>query len=90
MFPLAAYTTSARTMGRGDLIMLFTDGLFEVEDPAGNVFSQDQLQAAVNRHTGLAPDVFFGRVLDDIRQFSQRESFDDDVCVVGVQVQRVE
>jgi hypothetical protein len=36
----------------------------------------------------LAPQEFFGRVLADIRAFSQRESFEDDVCVVGVQVQR--
>ena len=61
MFPLATYTTSARTMGPGDLIMLFTDGLFEVEDPTGNVFSQEQLQNTVNQRTGLAPDVFFAR-----------------------------
>ncbi len=90
MFPLATYATSARTIGRGDLIMLFTDGLFEVEDPAGNVFTQEQLQATVNNRTGLAPDVFFEKVLEDIRRFSQRESFEDDVCVVGVQVRHLE
>jgi hypothetical protein len=27
------------------------------------------------------------RVINEVRQFSERESFDDDVCVVGMKVQ---
>jgi serine phosphatase RsbU (regulator of sigma subunit) len=87
IFPEASYATSTRSMAAGDLIMLFTDGLFEVEDAAGNFFSQEQLQAAASRHASVAPQEFFNRVLDEVRQFSNRQTFDDDVCVVGVQVQ---
>ena len=90
IFPDASYTTSTRSMEKGDLVMLFTDGLFEVEDAAGNLFSQEELQAAASRHAALAPQEFFTRVLDDVRNFSQRESFDDDVCVVGMQVQHTD
>jgi serine phosphatase RsbU (regulator of sigma subunit) len=74
-------------MAKGDLVMLFTDGLFEVEDPSGNPFSQEQLQATAHRHAAHAPEEFFSRVLHDVREFAHRESFDDDVCVVGFQVQ---
>jgi serine phosphatase RsbU (regulator of sigma subunit) len=73
-------------MAKGDLVMLFTDGLFEVEDPSGQVFSQEQLRAAVNRHADRSPEEFFTRLLQDIHRFSKRDSFDDDVCIVGVQV----
>ncbi len=90
IFPAASYTTSARPMAKGDLIMLFTDGLFEVEDASGNLFTQEELQAAVTRHAAAAPQEFFTRVLHDVRQFSQRESFDDDVCIVGLQVQHTD
>ncbi|HJT80396.1 MAG TPA: SpoIIE family protein phosphatase, partial [Chthoniobacterales bacterium] len=86
ILPGASYDTSSRPMSKGDLVMLFTDGLFEVEDPSGNVFSQDQLRAAVDRHASHPPEEFFKRVLHDVREFSKRESFDDDVCVVGLQV----
>jgi serine phosphatase RsbU (regulator of sigma subunit) len=51
--PSADYGTAARSMSKGDLILLFTDGLFEVEDRDGNVFSQQQFYATVNRHVGL-------------------------------------
>jgi serine phosphatase RsbU (regulator of sigma subunit) len=90
IFPSARYETAARPMTKGDLIMLFTDGLFEVEDRDGNVFSQQQLHAAMNRHAALPPEEFFSRVLEEIRKFSTRETFDDDVCVVGVEVRRTD
>lgn len=41
----------------------------------------------VNRHAALTPEEFFARVLNDIRHFSKHDAFNDDVCVVGVQVQ---
>ena len=86
ILPAASYQTSIRSMAKGDLVMLFTDGLFEVEDPSGEVFSQEQLRVAVNRHADRSPQEFFTRLLQDIHQFSKRDSFDDDVCIVGVQV----
>lgn len=90
IFPAASYGTSSQPIAQGDLVMLFTDGLFEVEDTAGNLFSEEQLQATASKHAALVPQEFFNQVLDDIRGFSKRESFDDDVCVVGVQVQHME
>ena len=90
ILPSTIYTTSNRPMTKGDLVMLFTDGLFEVEDATGNLFSQELLQETVNRHATCAPQEFFARVLADIRKFARHETFDDDVCVVGMQVQRLE
>jgi serine phosphatase RsbU (regulator of sigma subunit) len=88
IFPSATYQTATHPMAKGDFIMLFTDGLFEVEDQDGNAFSQQQLHATVNQHAALPPEHFFTHVLDDIRRFSKREVFNDDVCVVGVEVRR--
>ncbi len=83
----AAYATSTRPIAKGDLIMLFTDGLFEVEGATGELFNQELLQETVARHAALPPQEFFARVLGDVRKFARRETFDDDVCVVGMQVQ---
>jgi phosphoserine phosphatase RsbU/P len=90
ILPTASYQTSSRSMAKGDLIMLFTDGLFEVEDPSGEAFSQEQLQAAVNRHAHRSPEEFFTHLLQEIHHFSKRDSFDDDVCVVGVEVRHTD
>ncbi len=90
LFPEIHYTTVTKPMVEGDLVMLFTDGLFEVEGAAGELFSEEQLQDTVSRHASLNTEEFFKRVLDEIREFSQRESFDDDVCVVGLKVQHLQ
>jgi len=90
ILPSARYETATRSMAKGYLIMLFTDGLFEVEDREGNVFSQQQLHATINRHAALPPEEFFSRVLEEIRKSSKRDAFDDDVCVVGVEVRRTD
>ena len=90
IFPSATYNTATRAMAKGDLIMLFTDGLFEVEDATGAFFNEDQLRTTVSRHAALAPEEFFDRVLDDIRKYSQSETFADDVCVVGMQIRHTE
>ena len=90
IFASATYRTSTRPMERGDLVMLFTDGLFEVEDATGAFFSEDQLRQTVTRHAALAAADFFERVVEDIRKYSQRENFSDDVCVVGMQIRQTE
>ncbi len=90
IFPAAHYTTSTKPIAKGDLIMLFTDGLFEVEDASGTFFSEAQLQAAATRHAALVPEEFFKHVMGDIRAFSQQETFADDVCVVGMQIRHTE
>ena len=74
-------------MKKGDRVMLFTDGLFEVEDASGTLFTEEQLHTTVTRYAGLPAQEFFDRVISDVRQFSERKSFDDDVCVVGMEVQ---
>jgi len=90
IFPSATYVTAARSMVRGDRVMLFTDGLYEVEDATGALFNEEQLRATVSRHAALVPEEFFDRVLSDIRNYSQSDTFEDDVCVVGMQIRRTD
>jgi serine phosphatase RsbU (regulator of sigma subunit) len=53
--------------------MLFTDGLFEVEDKSGNQFTEDELRAAVSRHSSIAPQEFFHpRIGGSASVFSER------------------
>jgi serine phosphatase RsbU (regulator of sigma subunit) len=90
IFASAAYPTATRPMEKGDLVMLFTDGLFEVEDATGAFFNEEQLRRTVSRHAALAPEEFFERVLGDVRKYSNSETFADDVCVVGMQIRHTE
>jgi len=89
IFPEVKYSTSIRSLIEGDLIMLFTDGLFEVEDSSGALFTEERLHLSASRHATLPPQEFFSALLAEVRNFSQRETFDDDVCIVGLEVRQM-
>jgi len=86
LFDGAKYKSTSVEMSAGDLIILFTDGLFEVESPTAELFSQRELHAAVDRRSAVPPDRLFTELLAEVRQFSKRDDFEDDVCIVGVEV----
>jgi serine phosphatase RsbU (regulator of sigma subunit) len=74
----------------GDLIALFTDGLIEAEGANNESFSTERLLAAVNQRAKLPTNELFTGVLDEIKRFSSSSEFEDDVCIVGVEVKRLE
>jgi serine phosphatase RsbU (regulator of sigma subunit) len=86
VFEAAKYGSQSVEMTPGDLIILFTDGLFEVENPEAELFSQRDLHAAVEKWSGAPPAQLFKELLGEVRSFARREEFDDDVCIVGVEV----
>lgn len=89
LFSNATFATTCTTLKPGDLIMLYTDGLFEVEDTDGELYSQEDLLKAVHRRSKLPTSEMFQEVLAEVQAFSQRSDFDDDVCIVGIEVASV-
>ena len=89
LFDDIVYQASERAINAGDVLLLFTDGMFEVDSPAGEQFSHELLLAAVQRRAHLAPSQLLSELLSEIRQFSTSESFADDVCVIAVEVTRL-
>jgi sigma-B regulation protein RsbU (phosphoserine phosphatase) len=73
-------------LSAGDLVMLFTDGLYEVEGAEGESFSQDLLLGAVRKHSSVRCSELFTAILGEIQQFSASHEFSDDVCLVGLEV----
>jgi len=86
LFAESAYPTASIALAAGDLVMLFTDGLYEVEGPDNQQFSQELLLQTVKKHAGLHGAKLFDSILDEIKAFSTSQEFADDVCLVGVEV----
>ena len=85
LFAESIYPTASIPLAAGDLVMLFTDGLYEVEGPGNRQFSQDLLLQAVKQRAGLHCADLFDAILDEIKQFSASHEFADDVCLVGLE-----
>jgi sigma-B regulation protein RsbU (phosphoserine phosphatase) len=86
VFAEATYDTYTCALCPGDLVMLFTDGLVEVENDAGEVFDEARLQSSVEEKGSMEPAELLEDLLAEARQVSGRDTFEDDVCLVGIEV----
>lgn len=86
LFSDVVFTTTRATMAPGDLLMLYTDGLFEVEDEEGNLFSQDDLFKVVDERLHFPTNELFQSMLAEVHGYSHRSDFDDDVCILGIEM----
>ena len=80
-----AYLASERRLQAGDLVMLFTDGLYEVQNRQDDYYSQDLLAAELERRLSLSATALCEDILAEIRRFSEGVGFVDDVCLVGME-----
>jgi phosphoserine phosphatase RsbU/P len=85
LFEDATYQTSAVTLSPKDVIMLFTDGLYEVQGRDDQLYSQSLLVTSVQQRAQLPMPQLFDETLGEIRRFSKDSGFADDVCLVGIE-----
>jgi serine phosphatase RsbU (regulator of sigma subunit) len=70
-----------------ETVLLFTDGLFEVEAQDGSLYDYKALCKAVGSLGGLikATDLCQS-VVDKVCEFSGQQEFGDDVCLVAMEI----
>ena len=88
-FEDGVYTTYETSLTRGDLVILFTDGLYEVENAQGELFDFELLREVLQARVRQPTEALFNDMLAEVRQFSATGGFEDDVCIVGMEVQRL-
>ena len=88
LFPGAKYETSRRNLSPRDVVLLFTDGLFEVEGSGGQLYDYQKLLKAVDDRTVLPVAELCRSLIAEVQQFSATQSFDDDVCLVAMDIAR--
>ena len=81
-----AYRAYQAVLAEHDSIVLFTDGLFEQENAAGEQFGQGRLLEAVSRRVGQGCETLLDELVNETQQFSGHEDFADDVCLVSLDV----
>jgi sigma-B regulation protein RsbU (phosphoserine phosphatase) len=66
-------------------IVLFTDGLYEVESLDGREFGRNALISSLQRFATLPAEQLFSAVVGEVGRFSSKQDFEDDVCIVAVE-----
>jgi sigma-B regulation protein RsbU (phosphoserine phosphatase) len=86
LFEDAVYPNSQCELSPHDTLLLFTDGLFEVEGPGGDIYDYRRLLEAVNRRRELPAFELCHEIIEEVRRFSAGRRFSDDVCLVAMEV----
>jgi serine phosphatase RsbU (regulator of sigma subunit) len=84
----ADYPTAEIQIRPGDAVVMYTDGLYEIEGPASEEFGEERLLAAAQRHMDLSLPKLFPALVDESIRFSAEGVFNDDVCLVGLAYQK--
>lgn len=82
------YQTTKGDLATDDLFVLFTDGVFEVQG-GDDEYGEARLISTFQKNMHLPADTLFDQLLNELRAFSANGEFEDDVCLVGVKVARL-
>ncbi|VGO21167.1 SpoIIE family protein phosphatase [Pontiella sulfatireligans] len=81
----AVFETAEKTLLPGDAVVLYTDGLYEAENDAGEEFGEARLLAAAQRLAGERLEDVFPTLADETARFA---ALNDDICLVGLRYKR--
>ncbi|MFA5920833.1 MAG: PAS domain S-box protein [Methylococcaceae bacterium] len=70
------------TISNGDLILLYTDGITEAENPVGEFFGVERLSDIFIQYAQHSPEGIIDAMLKHLKQFCQCESFNDDITLM--------
>lgn len=88
LFKDAVYVSRSHPITAGDSVILYTDGIFEVENPGAQQYSEHRLVETVRQRIQLPNHDLFTELLEDVHRFADGRDFPDDVCLVGMEVRR--
>jgi sigma-B regulation protein RsbU (phosphoserine phosphatase) len=86
IFDDAQYKSSSCKLSAGDTLLLFTDGLFEVEGADAQYYDQARLLRSVSQRTSLCADEICKQIVAEVQQFAVTKDFADDVCLIAMEI----
>lgn len=79
------YTRHECAFSPGDLFLGYTDGVLEASNAGGTMFGEEGIRRVLDRSRGLSGSDVNEQVLQEVRSYSGRSMFDDDVCLVAIE-----
>ena len=67
-------------------IILFTDGVLEAENQQGEPFFEKRLMDIITRNSANSLEHLLDGILSSVLAFSDAQQFDDDVCLLGIEL----
>lgn len=72
------------TLGPGETLLGYTDGVSEALDPHGALFGEDRLKAFLEAHRRLTPETLLDAVRKDLSRFARETPQSDDITLFAL------
>jgi phosphoserine phosphatase RsbU/P len=82
LFPHAIYEEETLQLEDGDTLVVFSDGVTEALNVAGDEFGEERLLPCINEHGASPTDVLLNRILATVRTFAASAAQNDDVTAL--------
>jgi sigma-B regulation protein RsbU (phosphoserine phosphatase) len=83
-FPGGGFREDSVSLLQGDRLVLYTDGVTECMDPNGTMFGDERFHHCIRSGKSLSPDELAEKIIGELRIFSRRNTFDDDITLLVV------
>lgn len=87
LMPDLPYTAATERLEPGDLLLLYTDGVTEAFDAAGNPYGEARLQALLARHAPDTPADIVAAVFADVEAHEAGAPQSDDITLAAIRWQ---
>jgi phosphoserine phosphatase RsbU/P len=84
MFARSTFGAVTTFLGPGDVLVMYSDGITEAENPAGQPLEEPGLELVIERHVDDAPADIGRHVLKAVESHTARSRFDDDLTILIV------
>jgi serine phosphatase RsbU (regulator of sigma subunit) len=82
MFEHSAFGSVDTALDPGEMLVLYSDGITEAEDPEGQPFEEAGLELVVERHANEEPAEIGSRVLKAVEAHAKASRFTDDLTIL--------
>jgi len=83
-FPDQMYRSEGIMLAKGDIMLLYTDGVSEAMDAAGNQYSEQRLIAKLTELKREKAQNIAHLIIEDLQKFSAKSKYSDDKTIVVV------
>jgi len=85
MFDFACYESRDLHLGQGDILVVYSDGLTDAENPMEEMFGEKRLLEIIRQEGPLGSNAVEQRILKAIEDFTQGQPQTDDITFVVVE-----
>jgi phosphoserine phosphatase RsbU/P len=82
MFEGSTYHAVTTTLGTGEMLVLYSDGVTDAEDPKGQPFEEYGLQGTINTYGAYSAGEIGLEVLRAVEHHAQEPKFADDLTLL--------